>query len=74
MPADTALRILPKTVAKDRLIDKIVFSFTRDVIDWRLPGVHRNGHRCPCPVWFGERVVPIEPYMHSAERFSFVFV
>ena len=40
MPADTSLRLLARTVGKDRLIDEFVFSFTHDVeMDWMLPGV-----------------------------------
>jgi carboxymethylenebutenolidase len=40
MPADTTLRLLARTVGRDRLIDEFVFSFTHDVdMDWMLPGV-----------------------------------
>jgi len=40
MPADTALRLLARTVGRDRLVDEFVFSFTHDIeMDWMLPGV-----------------------------------
>ena len=40
MPRDTGLRLLARTVGKDRLIDEFVFSFTHDIaMDWMLPGV-----------------------------------
>ena len=40
MPANTALRMLARTIGRDRLIDEFVFSFTHDVVmDWMLPGI-----------------------------------
>jgi carboxymethylenebutenolidase len=46
MPADTALRLLSRTVGNDRVVDEFVFSFTHDVeMDWMLPGIaptHRS--------------------------------
>src|SRR6266436_5045798 len=40
MPADTTLRLLARTVGKDRLVDEFVFSFTHDIeMDWMLPGI-----------------------------------
>src|ERR1700687_430492 len=46
IPAATSLRLLARTVGKDRLIDEFVFSFTHDVeMAWMLPGIsptHRH--------------------------------
>ena len=50
MPADTTLRLLARTVGRDRLIDEFVFSFTHDVeMDWMLPGVPPTGRKVEVP-------------------------
>src|ERR1051326_4913260 len=51
MPADTALRLLARTVGKDRLIDEFVFSFTHDIeMDWMLPGVPPTNRKVEVPM------------------------
>lgn len=46
LPANTTLRLLARTVGRDRLIDEFVFSFTHDVeMDWMLPGVPPTGRK-----------------------------
>lgn len=51
MPADTSLRLLARTVGKDRLIDEFVFSFTHDVeMDWMLPGIAPTHRRVEIPM------------------------
>ena len=51
MPADTSLRILARTVGKDRLIDEFVFSFTHDVVmDWMLPGIKPTHQKVEVPM------------------------
>ncbi len=51
MPADTALRLLARTVGKDRLIDEFVFSFTHDIVmDWMLPGVQPTHRKVEVPM------------------------
>src|SRR6185437_10837889 len=51
MPADTTLRLLARTVGRDRLIDEFVFSFTHDVeMDWMLPGVPPTGRKVEVPM------------------------
>ena len=51
MPADTTLRLLARTVGRDRLIDEFVFSFTHDVeMDWMLPGVPPTRRKVEVPM------------------------
>ena len=51
LPADTALRILARTIGKDRLIDEFVFSFTHDIVmDWMLPGVQPTRRKVEVPM------------------------
>jgi carboxymethylenebutenolidase len=50
IPADSTLRLLARTVGRDRLIDEFVFSFTHDVeMDWMLPGVPPTGRKVEVP-------------------------
>ena len=50
MPADTSLRLLARTVDKDRLIDEFVFAFTHDVgMDWMLPGIPPTHRKVEIP-------------------------
>ncbi len=51
MPADTALRLLSRTVGNDRVIDEFVFSFTHDVaMDWMLPGIEPTHRKVEIPM------------------------
>ncbi len=51
MPTDTDLRILARTVGKDRLIDEFVFSFTHDIeMDWMLPGIQPTHRKVEIPM------------------------
>ena len=51
MPADTTLRLLARTVGRDRLVDEFVFSFTHDIeMDWMLPGVPPTGRKVEVPM------------------------
>jgi carboxymethylenebutenolidase len=51
MPADTTLRLLARTVGRDRLVDEFVFSFTHDVeMDWMLPGVAPTQRKVEVPM------------------------
>ena len=51
MPADTSLRLLARTVGKDRLIDEFVFSFTHDVeMAWMLPGIPPTHRKVEVPM------------------------
>jgi carboxymethylenebutenolidase len=51
MPPDTTLRLLARTVGKDRLIDEFVFSFTHDVqMDWMLPGIRPTHRKVEVPM------------------------
>jgi carboxymethylenebutenolidase len=51
MPADTALRLLARTVGKDRLVDEFVFSFTHDIeMDWMLPGIQPTQRKVEIPM------------------------
>ncbi len=51
MPADTSLRLLARTVGKDRLIDEFVFSFTHDIeMDWMLPGIQPTHRTVEIPM------------------------
>ena len=51
MPADTTLRLLARTVGKDRLIDEFVFSFTHDIeMDWMLPGILPTHRKVEVPM------------------------
>ena len=51
MPTDTTLRLLARTVGKDRLIDEFVFSFTHDIVmDWMLPGVPPTHRKVEIPM------------------------
>lgn len=51
MPADTSLRLLARTVGKDRLIDEFVFSFTHDVeMAWMLPGITPTHRKVEVPM------------------------
>jgi carboxymethylenebutenolidase len=51
MPADTALRLLARTVGKDRLIDEFVFTFTHDLkMDWMLPGIAPTFRKVEIPM------------------------
>ena len=51
MPADTSLRLLARTVGKDRLIDEFVFSFTHDIeMDWMLPGIQPTHQKVEIPM------------------------
>ncbi len=51
MPADTALRLLARTVGKDRLIDEFVFSFTHDIVmDWMLPSIQPTHRKVEIPM------------------------
>ena len=51
MPADTALRLLARTVGKERLIDEFVFSFTHDIeMDWMLPGIQPTHRQVEVPM------------------------
>ncbi len=51
MPADTALRLLARTVGSNRLIDEFVFAFTHDLeMDWMLPGVAPTHRKVEIPM------------------------
>lgn len=51
MPADTSLRLLARTIGKDRLVDEFVFSFTHDVeMDWMLPGIAPTHRKIEVPM------------------------
>lgn len=51
MPADTSLRLLARTVGKDRLVDEFVFAFTHDVeMDWMLPGIAPTHRKVEIPM------------------------
>jgi carboxymethylenebutenolidase len=51
MPIDTTLRLLARTVGRDRLIDEFVFSFTHDIeMDWILPGVPPTYRKVEVPM------------------------
>ena len=51
MPADTALRLLSRTVGNDRVIDEFVFAFTHDVVmDWMLPGIQPTHRKVEIPM------------------------
>ena len=51
MPADTTLRLLARTVGKDRLIDEFVFSFTHDMeMDWMLPRIQPTHRKVEIPM------------------------
>ena len=51
MPADTKLRLLARTVGKDRLVDEFVFSFTHDLeMDWMLPGLKPTNRKVEIPM------------------------
>ncbi len=51
MPADTTLRLLARTVGKERLIDEFVFSFTHDIeMDWMLPGIQPTHRKVEVPM------------------------
>lgn len=66
MPADTSLRLLSRTVGKDRLVDEFVFSFTHDlVMDWMLPGIPPTHRKVEIPMVV---VVQFEGDKISCER------
>ena len=66
MPADTSLRLLARTVGRDRLIDEFVFSFTHDIeMDWMLPGVPPTNRKVEVPM---VAVVQFEGNMIACER------
>lgn len=51
MPADTALRLLTRTVGNNRVIDEFVFTFTHDIVmDWMLPGVRPTNRKVEIPM------------------------
>jgi carboxymethylenebutenolidase len=51
MPCDTTLRLLARTVGKDRLIDEFVFSFTHDIVmDWMLPSIQPTHRKVEIPM------------------------
>ena len=51
MPADTALRLLTRTVGNNRVIDEFVFTFTHDIVmDWMLPGVRPSNRKVEIPM------------------------
>ena len=51
MPADTALRLLTRTVGNNRVIDEFVFTFTHDIVmDWMLPGVRPTNRKIEIPM------------------------
>ena len=51
MPQDTSLRLLARTVGKDRLVDEFVFSFTHNIkMDWMLPGVSPTHRKVEIPM------------------------
>lgn len=51
MPSDTSLRLLARTVSKDRLVDEFVFAFTHDVeMDWMLPGISPTHRKVEIPM------------------------
>ena len=51
MPADTALRLLFRTVGQNRVIDEFVFSFTHDIVmDWMLPGIEPTHRKVEIPM------------------------
>jgi carboxymethylenebutenolidase len=50
-PPDTELRPISRTVAKDQLVDEMIFSFTHtSEIDWMLPGIPPTGKRVEVPL------------------------
>lgn len=66
MPSDTTIRLLERTVGKDRLIDEFVFSFTHDVeMDWMLPGIKPTHRKVEIPMVV---VVQFEGDKISSER------
>ena len=51
MPADTALRLLSRTIGSERVIDEFVFSFTHDLtMDWMLPGIDPTHRKVEIPM------------------------
>jgi len=51
MPADTALRLISRTVGNNRVIDEFVFSFTHDIVmDWMLPRVQPTHRKVEVPM------------------------
>jgi carboxymethylenebutenolidase len=65
MPSDTTLRLLARTVGKDRLVDEFVFSFTHDIkMDWMLPGVLPTHRRVEVPM------VVVVQFQGDKERFA----
>lgn len=51
MPADAALRLLARTVGKDRLVDEFVFCFTHNIeMDWMLPGIKPTQRKVEIPM------------------------
>jgi carboxymethylenebutenolidase len=51
LPADTTLRLLARTVGRERPIDEFAFSFTHDVeMDWMLPGVPPTHRKVEVPM------------------------
>ena len=51
MPADTSLRLLARTLGKNRLIDEFVFSFTHDIpMAWMLPGISPTYRKVEVPM------------------------
>jgi len=50
MPSDATLRLLARTVGKDRLIDEFIFSFTHDIeMAWMLPGIPPTHRKVEVP-------------------------
>jgi carboxymethylenebutenolidase len=48
MPADTSLRLIARTVGKDRLIGEFVFSFTHDIeMDWMKSAADNRFRKYP---------------------------
>src|SRR5262245_34230850 len=50
MQAESTLRLLARTLVKDRLLDEFVFSFTHDIeMAWMLPGIPPTHRKVEVP-------------------------
>ncbi len=72
MPANTTLRLLARTVGKDRLVDEFVFSFTHDIeMDWLLPAIKPTHRKVEVPMvvvvqFEGEKIASERIYWDQA--------
>jgi carboxymethylenebutenolidase len=50
-PADTAMKLISRTVGENSLVDEMLFSFTHtSEIDWMLPGIPPTGRKVEIPL------------------------